>query len=113
MSSIKVEYKATIEATKDAIWIRQFLQDIKQVQIVATIFNCDNQSCKTLFHDHIFHACTKHIEIQYNYICELIKKGTMKLQYCNINENIAGIFTKSLTKNNHQYFASQLSVTTT
>jgi len=108
LSSTKVENKATIEVTKDAIWTRQFLQDIKQVQIVATILNCDNQSCRTLFRDHMFHACTKHIKIQYHYMCEIIKKGKMKLQYCNLNENITFI-----TKNNHQYFASQLSVTTT
>ncbi len=81
------------------------------VQIVTTIFNCDNQSCRTFFHDHMFHVYTKHIEIKYHYICEIIKKGAMKLQYCNFNENIANIFTNSLTKNNHQYATSQLSVT--
>jgi hypothetical protein len=60
----------------------------------------------------MFHVCTKHIEIQYHYTCEVIKKGTTKLQYCNFNENIADSVTKSLTNNNHQYFAFQLSVTT-
>jgi hypothetical protein len=112
LSNTKVKYKTTSEVTKYAIWIRQLLQDIKQFQIVATIFNCYNQSCRTLFHDHMFHVCTKHIKIQYHYICEVMKKGTIKLQCCKFNENIAHIFTKALTKNNHQYFVSQLSVTT-
>ncbi len=107
LPSTKVKHKATIEATKDAIWIKQLLQDIGQVQLAPTIFNCDhNQSCIALSHDHKFHARIKHIEIQYHYICEIIKKGMVKFQYCNTNENIVDIFTKSLTKNKHQDCAS-------
>jgi hypothetical protein len=33
-----------------------------------------------------FHAYTKFIEIQYHHICEVIKKGTVKLRYSNTNE---------------------------
>jgi hypothetical protein len=61
----------------------------------------------------MFHARTKHIEIQYHYIHEVTKKGMVKLQYCNTNENIVDIFTKSLTTDKHQNCASQLGITTT
>jgi hypothetical protein len=110
---MEAKYKTTIEATKDVISIKKFLQDIGQVQLAPTIFNCDhNQSCIALYHDHKFHAHTKHIEIQYHYIHEVIKNGMVKLQYCNANENIVDIFTKSLTKDKHQNCASQLGITT-
>ncbi len=79
LSSMEVKYKATIEATKDAIWIKKLLKDIGQVQLAPTIFNGDhNQSCITIFHDHKFHAPTNHIEIEYHHICEIIKKGMVK-----------------------------------
>jgi hypothetical protein len=32
LSCTEVKYKATIEATKDAIWIKKLLKDIGQVQ---------------------------------------------------------------------------------
>jgi hypothetical protein len=60
-----------------------------------------------------FHAYTKFIEIQYHHICEVIKKGMVKLRYSNTNENIVDIFTKSLTKDMHQNCDFQLGITIT
>jgi hypothetical protein len=54
MSSMEAKYKATTEATKDAIWIRQLLQDVGQVQLALTILNCDNkQSCIAHSYDQV------------------------------------------------------------
>ena len=44
----------------------------------------------------VFHARTKHIEIQYHYVRELINDETMELEYCPTSENATDIFTKAL-----------------
>ena len=46
----------------------------------------------------MFHARTKHIEIQYHYVRELIEDGVVELVYCPTQENGADIFTKALGK---------------
>ena len=46
--------------------------------------------------NHVFHARTKHIEIQDHYVRELIKDGVIELEYCPTEDNCANIFTKAL-----------------
>ena len=64
----------------------------------ATVLLCDNQSCMAIAKNPVFHARTKHIEIQYHYVRELIEDGVVELVYCPTQENGADIFTKALGK---------------
>ena len=64
----------------------------------ATVLLCDNQSCMAIAKNPVFHARTKHIEIQYHYVRELIEDGVVELVYCPTQENRANIFTKELGK---------------
>ena len=50
-------------------------------QIDAIVLPCDNQSCMAIAKNLVFHAQTKHIEIQYHYLCELIEDGAMELVF--------------------------------
>ena len=43
-----------------------------------------------------FHARTKHIEIQYHFVRELIMDGEVDLVYCLTEENTMDIFIKAL-----------------
>lgn len=64
----------------------------------ATILHCDNQSCMAIAKNPVFHARTKHIEIQYHYVRELIEDEIVELEYCPTMDNCADIFTKALGK---------------
>ena len=44
----------------------------------------------------VFHAHTKHIEIHYHYVRELIDNEIVELEYCPTSNNAADIFTKAL-----------------
>ena len=41
-----------------------------------------------------FHTRTKHINVQYHYICKLTEDNIVKLKYCNTNNMIADCLTK-------------------
>ena len=64
----------------------------------ATLLLCDNQSCMAIAKNPVFHARTKHIEIQYHYVRELIEDGVVELVYYPTQDNGAYIFTKVLGK---------------
>ena len=64
LSSTKAEYKALCSATCEVVWLRRILEDVREVQSVPTIIKCDNQSSIKLTHNPIYHARSKHIEIQ-------------------------------------------------
>jgi hypothetical protein len=47
--------------------------------------------------NHVFHDKSKYIDIQYDYICDMVQRGATKLQYVSINEHVADVLTKPLS----------------
>ena len=58
----------------------------------------------------VFHDKSKHIEIKYKYIHDMVEKGAMKLQYVAINEQVTDVLTKPLSKVKFEYFRDKLGV---
>ena len=44
----------------------------------------------------VFHDKSKHIEIRYFYIRDMVLKGDIKLQYVSTNEKVVDVLTKLL-----------------
>ena len=87
LSSTEAEYKAACFASCEAVWLRRIIWHMGVHQEDAIMLQCNNQSCMAIAKNLVFHAQTKHIEIQYHYVCELIEDGVMELVYCPIEEN--------------------------
>ena len=58
----------------------------------------------------MFHEKSKHIEIKYQYICDIVEKGDVKLRYVATDEKVADVLTKSLSKVKFEYFRDKLGV---
>ena len=58
----------------------------------------------------VFHDKSKHVEIKYHYIRDLVQKGAMKLPYDGTNEQIVDVLTKPLSKVKFEYFKDKLVV---
>lgn len=58
----------------------------------------------------MFHDKSKHIEIKYHYICDMVEKGAMELHYIAMDEQIADVLTKPLSKVKLEYFRDKLGV---
>jgi hypothetical protein len=69
-----------------------------------TTIHCDNQSCVNLSEKHVFHDRSKHIEIKYHYIRDMVQRKKVHVQYLPTHEHIPNIFTKPLAKTKLEYF---------
>ena len=98
LSSTEAEYRAACYAACEAIWLRRLLSELGFPQTGSTLVRCDNQSCIALAKNPVFHARTKHIEIQYHYVRERVLAGDLRLEYCPTAENAADIFTKAVSQ---------------
>ena len=58
----------------------------------------------------VFHDKSKHIEIKYHYIKDMVQRGAVKLQNVATDEQIADVLTKPLAKVKFEYFREKLGV---
>ena len=69
-----------------------------------------NKICVKLSENPVFHGKSKHIEIKYHYIRDIVQKGAVKLQYVATNEQIADVLMKPLARVKFEYFREKLGV---
>ena len=58
----------------------------------------------------VFRDRSKHIEIRYFYIQDMMQKVAIKLQYVSTDERVADVLTKPLSRVNFKYFLDKLGV---
>jgi hypothetical protein len=76
----------------------------------ATSILCDNQSCIKMTKNLVFHDKSKHIEIRYHYICDMVQRGAIKLQYISMDEQVVDVLTKPLSRVKFEYFRDKLGI---
>jgi len=110
LSTAEEKYIAACAACKEAIWLRKLLADLSDHQIDVTVIFCNNQSCVKLSENLVFHDRSKHIDMKYHYIRDIVQKGVVKLQYISTDEQVIDIFTKPLATLKFAYFRERLGV---
>ena len=98
LSSTEAEYITLTQAVKKSIWLQTWLHDFGAQKHLPEVRNIhiDNQGGLTLAHNPEYHACTKHIDIQYHFVRQHWENKTITLTYCPTGEMTADIFTKAL-----------------
>ena len=76
---LKVEYIATCSGSCEAIWIRKLISGLFDLDLDTTIILCGNQSCIKMTENPVFHDKSKHIEIQYFYIWDMVQTGAINI----------------------------------
>ena len=61
------------------------------MELDTIVILCDNQSCMKMTENLVFHDKSKHIEIRYFYIRDMVLKGAIKLQYVSTNDQVANV----------------------
>ncbi|CAA7029323.1 unnamed protein product [Microthlaspi erraticum] len=95
LSTTEAEYVALSEASREAVWLKGICEELGFKQGVVNI-HCDSQSAIYLAKNHMFHERTKHIQVKYNYIREVIDEGDVQVQKIHTSVNPADMLTKSL-----------------
>ncbi|KAJ0494593.1 putative RNA-directed DNA polymerase [Helianthus annuus] len=93
LSTTEAEYMAIAEASKELIWLKNFLEELGKKQLNCYLF-CDSQSAIHLAKNPVFHGRTKHIQLRYHFIRGLIRDGTLQLVKIDGKINPADMYTK-------------------
>jgi hypothetical protein len=89
LSIVEAEYIALSVAVREVVWLRKLLTNLFDHEMDPTIIHCDNQSCVKLSENPVFHDRSKHIEIKYHYIRDMMQRIAVHVQYLPTHEQIA------------------------
>jgi hypothetical protein len=110
LSTAEAEYIVAGSASCKAISLRKLLASLFDLEMRETLILCDNQSCIKMTENHVFHDRSKHIEIRYHYIRDMVQRGALKLQYISMDEQVADVLTKPLSRVKFEYFRDKLGI---
>jgi len=110
LSTAEAEYMAACLASGEAVWLHKMISGLFDQVVDVTCIWCDNQSRIKMTENPVFHDRTKHIEIKYHYIRDMVEKGAIKLQYIATDEQTADVFTKPLSRVKLEHFRDKLGV---
>uniref|UniRef100_A0A2N9HMZ2 Integrase catalytic domain-containing protein n=1 Tax=Fagus sylvatica TaxID=28930 RepID=A0A2N9HMZ2_FAGSY len=86
------------------------LRDLGLSSHSSPVLFCDNTSALHMTVNPVFHARTKHIELDYHFVREKVAAGALTTRYVPSQSQIADLFTKAVSKDVFHRFRSKLGV---
>ena len=102
-SSTEAEYKTLTDGTSEVLWLRYLLTDLCFSPSSATTIQCDNLGATYLSVNPVFHARTKHVEVDYHFVRDRVAKKEIQIRFIPSQDQLADVLTKPLP---HSAFAS-------
>jgi len=111
-STMDAEYIAGAEAAKEAVWIQNFINDLRipGIHIDSIPLYIDNNSALKLSRNPEFHSRSKHIDVKHHFIREKVEEGAINTQRVDTKDNLADIFTKTLPRPTHEDLVNRLNL---
>jgi histone deacetylase 1/2 len=96
-SSTEAEYKALANGTAEAMWVQSLLKELGIRQPRPPVLWCDNLGATYLTANPMFHARTKHIEVDFHFVKEKVAMGALDVRFVSSEDQVADAFTKPAT----------------
>jgi histone deacetylase 1/2 len=109
-SSTEAEYKSLANATAEVMWLQTLLDELEVAQSKTTVLWCDNIGAIYLSANPMFHARTKHIEVDYHFVRERVAQKLLDIRFISSGDQVADGFTKSLSTRQLETFRRNLNL---
>jgi hypothetical protein len=106
----EAEYKALANATAELIWVEALARELGVSLRQRPCLWCDNLGATYLSANPIFHARTKHIEIDYHFVRERVAEKLLDVKFISTKDQVADGFTKALAVKDLDEFKRNLNL---
>ncbi|KAJ4761435.1 hypothetical protein LUZ62_071810 [Rhynchospora pubera] len=112
-SSTEAEYRSLALACTEIMWLQYMLKELGVNLSSAPTLWCDNIGATFLAANPMFHARTKHIEIDYHFVRERVATKELNVHYICSSDQIGDIMTKPLSSARFSMLRNKLTVLST
>ena len=93
---MEAEFVVLLAIVREGIWLRRFLEHLinNGDAIELMVISCDSQVVIAYTKDPKFHAKTKHIDIKYKFIKDMVARKEVNVKYITTQEMVLDPFTK-------------------
>jgi Reverse transcriptase (RNA-dependent DNA polymerase) len=96
-SSTEAEYRSLATTGTELIWLQFLLKELQLPISSPPILWCDNIGATFLAANPMFHARTKHMEIDYHFIRERVLTNSLQVKFICSRDQLADLLTKPLS----------------
>ncbi|KAJ9561208.1 hypothetical protein OSB04_006368 [Centaurea solstitialis] len=109
-STTEAEYIAACDAAKEAVWLRNFLSDLRVVASISRPIDifCDNSGSVAQAKEPREHHKSRHVLRKYHLIREIIGRGDVRICKIPTEDNVADPLTKPLARAKHEAHANSI-----
>ena len=106
--STAAEYRSSAHTATELSWVRTLLKDLRIYLPACPSIWCDNIFAVALASNPVFHARTKHVEVDYHFIWENVLRKDLSIHHISTQDNVADIFTKGIHPKRFYLLSSKL-----
>ena len=96
LSTTEAEFIAAASSACQVVWLRRTMKVLNQEQSSPTVVFCDNISAIKLSKNRVMHGRSKHIDIRFHFLRDLVRDGILELIHCSTQQQVADVLTKPL-----------------
>lgn len=112
-SSTESEYRALAQVSTEISWIQALLQEFEFPLKHTPITWSDNLGASALAANPVYHARTKHIELDIHFVRDKVLNKSLEVRYVPSNDQIADCMTKGLTNHRFHFLIDKLGIVPT
>ena len=100
LSSTEAEYQGVSTGACESIWVNMLLEEMIGNKLLVNFF-CDNQAAIAIIRSNNYSERTKHIDVKHHFIKQLVRNGSINLQWISTKDQLADVLTKTLNRATH------------
>ena len=109
-SSTEAEYKALADTAAELQWLQYLAAELGLPLSTSPTLWCDNIGATYLSSNPVFHARTKHIEIDFHFVRDLVSQQKLIVRFLSTCDQLADLLTKPLSTARFNFLCSNLQV---